>query len=235
MNCYLALGESDAVLVDTGLPVAEHEIVANLCELLEHRRLSVFPTRPVEFDSIGNIGAILQAGARRVWSDMPMNGLAGWQARYEPPPLGTDASWPLDSGVEFLPFPAELEVGERRLEVIQPELRMLMTAWLYDPASGTLFTSDMFSHVLAPAPGSWFLDGPDGTTVGQVAAHHAAKHHWLEGADGAKLAAWLEALLAERRVQTIAPTFGCVLSGRETVERHAELMLAALRRFRKQG
>ena len=93
----------------------------------------------------------------------------------------------------------------------------------------------MFSHVLAPAPGRWLLDRPDGTTVAQVAAHHVAKHHWLEAAEGAKLAAWLEALLAERRVETIAPTFGCVISGRETVERHAELMCAALRTCRIDG
>jgi hypothetical protein len=236
VSCYV-FEAAEPVLVDTGLPVLEQALLAQLAPIVGDRRLSVFPTRPVEFDSIGNMGAVLEAFAGlRVWSDMPMHGLAGWQARFELPPAEADSTWPPEAGVEWLGFPdsVELDGGERRLEVIQPELRMLMTAWIHDPKSRTLFTSDMFSHVLAPAPGIWRLtdDDRDDTTVDDVADHHLAKHHWLAGADGSRLAREVEAVFAAREIETIAPTFGCVLHGRRTVERHLALLLDALRRFR---
>src|SRR5712692_642 len=110
VNCFLFDAGDSVLLVDTGLPVIERTVLDQLRPLVRGRPLSIFPTRPVEFDSIGNMGAVLDAfPARRVWSDMPMEGLAGWPARFELPPEETDATWPPEAGVDFTGFPDHIE------------------------------------------------------------------------------------------------------------------------------
>jgi hypothetical protein len=172
--------------------------------------------------------------ASHVWSLMPMQQLAGFQPRFELPPEEADAAWSLDAGIEWADYPEAVEVdpqwpGARTLERIEPSLRLLNTVWLYDARSRTLFSSDSFSHVMPRADELFLSDGDaDTTSVAAVRDHLAAKLHWLPGADLAGIITEIAETFAERDIETIAPSYGCVISGAAVVERHLELMLRAL-------
>ena len=75
----------------------------------------------------------------------------------------------------------------------------------------------------------WFIDAAtDTTTYEQVRDHMLAKFDWLASAHTEKLCEQLTELFTEHDVETIAPQFGRIIRGRETVARHRDLVLAAL-------
>jgi hypothetical protein len=109
--------------------------------------------------------------------------------------------------------------------------RAARAPWLYDEATRTLFTSDSFSHVVPPAEAESCVlasGDPDPTTVEVVREHLRAKFAWLVGADVSGIRASVEAVFAEREIEIVAPSYGCVLQGRAVVERHLGLLLEAL-------
>src|SRR4051794_28546330 len=87
-NAYLLFEGTDGLLVDTGLPVHE----AALCEQLRtlvppDGSLSLLPTRAAEFDSIGNVAALLtQLPVRRVFSQsIDIHTVIAFDPRHELP------------------------------------------------------------------------------------------------------------------------------------------------------
>jgi flavorubredoxin len=119
---------------------------------------------------------------------------------------------------------------ERNVTVLPAPIRLLACAWLYDPATATLFTSDGFSHAHATDPGQRIVtEETDDTTVEDVLAHLSCKYDWLETANTGHPRRMLDEVFAQYAVDTIAPISGCVLSGRAVVERHRALLDEALR------
>src|ERR1700720_4279644 len=58
INCYLLLGE-DPILVDTGLPAHEREVIGQLRSVLPNNRSTAVFLSRAEWDCIGNLGAIM--------------------------------------------------------------------------------------------------------------------------------------------------------------------------------
>lgn len=124
----------------------------------------------------------------------------------------------------------------RELEVIQPVLRLLPTSWAFDHATGTLFTSDAFAHVQAapsdgvPSPEARRVTADAGTAL-DVAAHLFVKFEWLRQLpepESTYIADGVARVFEDYDVATIAPTHGCVIHGRELVQRHKDWLLKAI-------
>jgi flavorubredoxin len=99
---------------------------------------------------------------------------------------------------------------------------------LYDAATKTLFTSDMYTHTWREgAEGPWIIqDGDDDPTDFDHVRSFLlnTRYWWLEGVDTAKLRKGMNAILDKHDIETIAPGYGCVLRGRKTVEKHIKLV-----------
>src|SRR5215813_9308449 len=148
-NSYL-LTQSDAVLlIDTGFGKDEPAIRAQIEALTAPGlQLSLFPLRLNEFMSINNVEAF--AGHFNVEQCYTSN---------------PDAALWFDFGAKVdgrsilgaMPVTAvtradTIELGKqgRPIDVMQAPIRLIATRWLYDRATRTLFSSDLFTHVWRP-------------------------------------------------------------------------------------
>lgn len=216
VSCYL-LGEGDRhVLVDSGIALHEEAVLAQLAGLVPPGSpLSVFLTR-AEFDAFGNVGPIAEAyrvdslytgGVSNPFDAFDFVGLAGRgpgakiEIARQPPGFGID----LGPG--------------RRLEVLAPALRILATYWVFDTATGILFTSDAFGHHRPEQPADLH---------GAVREHLLAKFGWLRGADVEKIVASLDGIFGGRSIEVIAPGHGHPIVGSAEVQRHYRAMRSAI-------
>jgi len=224
LNAYLLVEGSKALVVDTSFPIVADAIVTQMRDFPIDELKIVF-TRVVEFDSIGNADLLIER-----W---PVSEI--WSHFYS-------RDWVYFRTMEALPFPppfkskvfgadGEIRIGKSRvLETINAKLKLLNAAWGYDAASRTLFTSDSFSHVLAPAPGvRQVTEESDTTTSEDVLAHLRAKFRWMEGANTRPLREFVTQVFERFDVEHLAPSIGCVISGRELVLRHRDFVNKALR------
>jgi flavorubredoxin len=180
-------------------------------------------SRCVEFDSVGNAERLLDA--------LPVRVLYGHYPPEEWVYIRTDPPATLPYEARMMAKRDKITLGpEREVLVLPAPLRLLACAWLYDPATATLFTSDGFSHVRAKDPTQRVVtEENDDTTLEDVLAHLSCKYDWLETANTGHPRGLLDEVFAEHEVDRIAPISGCVLSGRKVVERHREMLDEALR------
>jgi flavorubredoxin len=230
-NCYVLLEDERAVLIDTGVAAHASLIVEQLKAVVPARvPLSIFLTR-AELDCIGNVGPISE--------QLEVDGVfAG----------GNTNPFDAFDAVESARATIRVHVGKRTgqlpivisesrsLEVLDAPLRLLATYWVFDSATGTLFTSDSFGHQLVESP-----EDPRIVTDGDECDHDVVERHllakfgWIAEADTTLVRKGLEAVFADRDVEIIAPTNGCAIVGRAAVAAHYDAVQSALaRRSRRQ-
>jgi len=122
-----------------------------------------------------------------------------------------------------------IQLGQqgRTIDVLQAPIRLIATRWLYDRATRTLFSSDMFTHVWRPrAEGPWIVtDDSDTTTVGELRSFLLnTRYWWLEGAPTDTIRRGIGNVFDKFDVETIAPGYGCILHGRKVVARHFQML-----------
>jgi hypothetical protein len=234
-NSYLLTESDAAMLIDTGFGKDEQAIRAQIESLIAPRLpLSLFPLRLNEFMSINNVEAF--AGHFNVEQCYTSN---------------TDAALWFDFGAEAngrsilhsMPVTAvtrsdtiRLGRSSRPIGVMQAPIRLIATRWLYDRATRTLFSSDMFTHVWrARADGPWVVTEDDDATSPRELRSFLlnTRYWWLEGAPTDSIRRGIADVFERFDVETIAPGYGCVLRGRKVVARHVQMLdevLAALDR-----
>ncbi len=123
--------------------------------------------------------------------------------------------------------------GARTLDVLEPGIRLLQTVWLYERRSGTLFTSDAFGYALIPTgcTSRIIKEHNEGTSLPVVELGLEPTFGWLHNANVLPTCIALRRIFGKLDVQTIAPTVGCVLSGRNVVRRHVGMVLEILERW----
>jgi flavorubredoxin len=225
-NAYLLLEGRSGLLVDTTIPALEDIVVAQASAVGLHDVRIVF-TRGVEFDSVGNAEPLAQR--------LPVRAI---YAHFEP------AEWcyfRTDAGPETAQFerhafphgqwPLTLTVSDgREVSLINARLKLLATVWAYDHMTKTLFTSDAFSHTLGRDDQERLVTvETDHTTLEMARRHLLLKFDWLEDADTEPLCDFVDEVLEEYDVETIAPSHGCILQGRPVVERHVDMVKTVLR------
>ena len=122
----------------------------------------------------------------------------------------------------------------RPVVVYQAPIRLIATRWIYDEATKTMFTSDMFTHTWRDRPdGPWIIqDGDDDPTDFDHVRSFLlnTRYWWLEGVDTAKLRTGIDKILSKHDIETIAPGYGCILRGKKTVAKHIKFVDDVLNR-----
>jgi flavorubredoxin len=110
---------------------------------------------------------------------------------------------------------------------MQAPIRLIATRWLYDRATRTLFSSDLFTHVWRDrASGPWTVtDDDDTTTLPELRSFMLnTRYWWLEGAPTDSIRRGIGDVFDKYDVETIAPGYGCILRGRKVVARHYRML-----------
>jgi hypothetical protein len=237
INCYLLKHGNRFLMLDTGFKYHREDILRQLTALTDAQsELTLFPLRMNEFMSLSNTMSIAThfkvAGCLSVLRDAAYH--VDLESLDEAHILAANQHLKtiLISGNEQLFVGDD---GARPIQLFQSPIRLIATRWVYDPLTRTLFTSDMFSGLWgADQNEQWIVSDSesDTTTVDDVASFLLnTRYWWLEGAGTDKLRRGLASIFEKYDIETIAPGYGKILSGRAVVTRHYNLLDAAIRRL----
>ena len=225
-NSYLLTQPDAAMLIDTGFGKDEATIRTQIESLIAPGLpLSMFPLRLNEFMSINNVASF--AGHFNVetcytsnidaalWFDFGARG-------------GRDILSSMKVTAVTRADTITLGKAGRAIDVMQAPIRLIATRWLYDRTTRTLFSSDMFTHLWRDdATGPWIITDADNdpTTLRDVRSFMLnTRYWWLEGAPTDSIRRGIGAVFDRYDIETIAPGYGCILSGRNVVERHYRML-----------
>jgi len=234
-NSYLLTQSDAAMLIDTGFGKDEPAIRAQIDSLIAPGLpLSLFPLRLNEFMSINNVEAF--AGHFNVETCYTSNVDAALWFDFGAKANGRSI---LESmKVTAVTRADTIKLGQhgRAIDVMQAPIRLIATRWLYDRATRTLFSSDMFTHVWRPrTDGPWIVTDDDDTTSARELRSFLlnTRYWWLEGAPTDSIRRGIADVFAKCDVETIAPGYGCILHGRAVVARHVAMLDDVLARLDK--
>jgi flavorubredoxin len=232
INAYLAIEDGHAVLMDTGFTTQETLLRKMLDGLLPvGTRLTIWSLRIGEFASVCNIRTVVEnydvdtlcagQGNPTVWVDF----------RPDLAPYGTDVGQGALGEIEERVISAgdQVPVGSagRVLNALDATLRLLPTHWAWDEQTHTLFTADAFTHAWRETDeGPWTITADDDPTTpeGIWDYYTQSRFWWLPGARTETLRSGIAEVFATHDVETIAPSFGCIIRGRDAVKRHVRIM-----------
>ena len=174
-NSYLLTQPDAAMLIDTGFGKDEPTIRAQIESLIAPGLpLSMFPLRLNEFMSINNVESF--AGHFNVETCYTSNIDAALWFDFGAKAEGRDILKSMKVTAVTRADTIQLGKSERAIDVMQAPIRLIATRWLYDRATRTLFSSDMFTHVWRDtATGPWIVTEADNdsTSLARRALVHA--------------------------------------------------------------
>jgi flavorubredoxin len=227
-NIYLLRQPDAAWLIDTGFGGDEATLRTQIESLIgRDLPLSLLPLRLNEFMSIQNIDPFtVYFNVKECFTGNP--DAAFWFDFG----AGSDSGQDTLSRLKVTTIGREetIEIGAlgRPVTVYQAPIRLIATRWIYDAATKTMFTSDMFTHTWRDTPdGPWIIeDGDDDPTDFDHVRSFLlnTRYWWLEGVDTATLRRGMDKILSKHDIETIAPGYGCILRGKKTVEKHMQLV-----------
>jgi hypothetical protein len=226
-NCYLLTQPDGAMLIDTGFGKDEPAIRSQIEQLIAPGLpLSMFPLRLNEFMSINNVESFAaHFNVETCYTSNPDAALwFDFGAR-------EDGRGLLDSmNVTAVTRADAIRLGKlgREIDVMQAPIRLIATRWLYDRATRTLFSSDLFTHLWREtATGPWIVTDADNdpTSARDIRSFMLnTRYWWLEGAPTDSIRRGIGEVFDKYDVETIAPGYGCVLRGRNVVARHYAML-----------
>jgi hypothetical protein len=225
-NSYLLTQPDAAMLIDTGFGKDEATIRGQIEALIAAGLpLSMFPLRLNEFMSINNVASF--AGHFNIdqcytsnpdaalWFDF---GDAG----------GRDILSAMKVTAVTRADTIALGKSVRTIDVMQAPIRLIATRWLYDRATKTLFSSDMFTHVWRDTEtGPWIVTDSDNdsTSPRDVRSFMLnTRYWWLEGAPTDSIRRGIGNVFDKFDIECIAPGYGAILRGRNVVARHYKML-----------
>jgi hypothetical protein len=226
-NSYLLTQPDGAMLIDTGFGKDEPVIRAQIESLIAPGLpLSMFPLRLNEFMSINNVESFAaHFNVETCYTSNPDAALwFDFGAREDGRSL-------LDSmSVTAVTRADTIRLGKvgREIDVMQAPIRLIATRWLYDRATRTLFSSDLFTHLWRErATGPWVVTDADNdpTATNDIRSFMLnTRYWWLEGAPTDSIRRGIGEIFDKYDVETIAPGYGCILRGRNVVARHYAML-----------
>jgi flavorubredoxin len=225
-NSYLLTQSDAALLIDTGFGKDEPAIRSQIESLIAPRSpLSLFPLRLNEFMSINNVETF--AGHFNVEQCYTSNIDAALWFDFGAKTDGRDILEAMKVVAVTRADTIQLGKQGRAIDVMQAPIRLIATRWLYDRATKTLFSSDLFTHVWRDrAEGPWIVtDDDDKTTARELRSFMLnTRYWWLEGAPTDSIRRGIGNVFDTYDIETIAPGYGCVLRGRDVVARHYKML-----------
>jgi hypothetical protein len=225
-NCFLLKQPDTAMLIDTGFGKDEPAIRGQIEALIAPGSpLSLFPLRLNEFMSINNVESF--AGHFNVETCYTSNPDAALWFDFGAQADGRDILESMNVTAVTRADTIKLGKQDRIVDVMQAPIRLIATRWLYDRATRTLFSSDMFTHVWRQrADGPWIItEDDDATTPGELRSFMLnTRYWWLEGAPTDSIRRGIANVFEKYDVETLAPGYGCILRGRNVVARHVQML-----------
>ncbi|MBV8826375.1 MAG: hypothetical protein JO220_15410 [Hyphomicrobiales bacterium] len=226
-NSYLLTEPDAAMLIDTGFGKDEPTIRAQIESLIAPGLpLSLFPLRLNEFMSINNVETF--AGHFNVETCYTSNIDAALWFDFGAKTDGRDVLASMKVTAVTRSDVIKLGAGGRTIEVYNAPIRLIATRWLYDRATRTLFSSDLFTHVWRDAEtGPWVVIDADNdpTSLADVRSFMLnTRYWWLEGAPTDAIRRGIDKIFDTCDIETIAPGYGCILRGRNVVARHYRML-----------
>jgi len=226
-NSYLLTQGDAAMLIDTGFGKDEPVIRAQIERMIAPGLpLSMFPLRLNEFMSVNNVESFAaHFNIDQCYTSNPDAAL--WFD------FGTTANGRgiLDEmKVTAVTRADTIELGQagRAIDVMQAPIRLIATRWLYDRATRTLFSSDMFTHTWRDSEtGPWIVTDTDddSTSLRDVRSFMLnTRYWWLEGVTTDSMRRGIGDIFDKYDIETIAPGYGCILRGRKVVARHYRML-----------
>ena len=227
-NCYLLKEGDRALLLDTGYAVHEQDILDQLGALIEFdTELSLFPLRINEFMSVSNAIAIAKRfNVVECFSNVP--DIEDW-IEFETL-LGQERNPILTTTIIGRGDHSRQSMGTGRiLDILNAPIRLISTRWIYDKASKTLFSSDMFSHIWSDREdGPWLLDDNELDDVTDFPFVRSfllnTRYWWIEGANMTPIRKAVSRVYDRFDIDIIAPGYGSILCGRGHVDRQFEVL-----------
>jgi flavorubredoxin len=226
-NSYLLTQPDAAMLIDTGFGKDEPVIRAEIEQLIAPGLpLSMFPLRLNEFMSINNVESF--AGHFNVETCYASNIDAALWFDFGAKAEGRDILKSMKVTAVSRAETIELGKAGRTIDVMNAPIRLIATRWLYDHATRTLFSSDLFTHLWRDGEsGPWIvtdLDN-DSTALADVRSFMLnTRYWWLEGAPTDSIRRGIGTIFDKYDIETIAPGYGCILRGRNLIERHYRML-----------
>jgi len=226
-NSYLVTEPDAAMLIDTGFGKDEPTIRGQIESLIAPSLpLSLFPLRLNEFMSINNVETF--AGHFNVNTCYTGNIDAALWFDFGSQADGRDILASMKVTAVSRADVIKLGTGGRAIDVMNAPIRLIATRWLYDRATRTLFSSDLFTHLWREAEtGPWVVTDADNdpTSIRDVRSFMLnTRYWWLEGAPADAIRRGIGNVFDKYDIETIAPGYGCILSGRNVVERHYRML-----------
>ena len=184
-NCYLLTQPDGAMLIDTGFGKDEPAIRAQIEQLIAPGLpFSMFPLCLNEFMSINNVESFAaHFNVETCYTSNPDAALwFDFGAREDGRSLLDRMS------VTAVTRADTIRLGKlgREIDVMQAPIRLIATRWLYDRATRTLFSSDLFTHLWREsATGPWVVTDADNdpTATRDIRSFMLnTRYWWLEGA-----------------------------------------------------
>lgn len=235
-NCYVVRGDSEAIIVDTGVARHEQELRAGFEHVLAGTRVRSLTTTRYEPDTLINLPWIV--------SDFEISAVYGGGRTGGSKPL--DYFDAFDTGnaaaiveaasgrrLSLMPRGGLVGSGDVMLESSPTPLFVLETFWLYDAVSRSLFTSDSWAFVTTETRGASPIT-EDGSALDEERIFEyltAPRFDWLVGCDYAKVVDELRSLYDSRVIDRICPSTGCIIEGQELVRHVFERTIAVVERL----
>jgi hypothetical protein len=226
-NSYLLTEPDVAMLIDTGFGKDEPTIRAQIESLIAPGLpLSLFPLRLNEFMSINNVETF--AGHFNVETCYTSNIDAALWFDFGAKTDGRDTLASMKVTAVTRSDVINLGAGGRAIDVMNAPIRLIATRWLYDRATRTLFSSDLFTHVWRDVEtGPWVVTDADNDPTSQSDVRSFmlnTRYWWLEGAPTDAIRRGIDKIFDTCDIETIAPGYGCILRGRNVVARHYRML-----------
>jgi hypothetical protein len=226
-NSYLLREDDGALLVDTGFGKDEPTIRVQVESLIAPgSQLSLFPLRLNEFMSINNVESF--ASHFNVDRCYTNNIDAALWFDFGAKEDGRNI---LDSmNVVAVGRVDTIELGKhgRAIDVVHAPIRLIATRWLYDRATKTLFSSDLFTHIWRDSPtGPWIVNETDNDSTSERDLRSFmlnTRYWWLEGAPTDSIRRGIANVFDKWDIETIAPGYGCILRGKKLIARHYQML-----------
>jgi flavorubredoxin len=226
-NSYLLTQGDAAMLIDTGFGKDEPVIRAQIEQLIAPKLpLSMFPLRLNEFMSINNVESF--AAHFNIDQCYTSNPDAALWFDFGAEPNGRSILDAMKVTAVTRADTIQLGKAGRAIDVMQAPIRLIATRWLYDRATRTLFSSDMFTHVWRDSEtGPWIVNDTDddSTSARDIRSFMLnTRYWWLEGVSTDSMRRGIGEIFDKHDIETIAPGYGCILRGRKVVARHYRML-----------
>ena len=234
-QCYVLRDGGQFLMLDGGLPVHRAEISAGVAALVgdSHQRRFIMSRR--ELDTILNLPWLahdFQFQTLYCGGDLsPID----FFEKMDDESFDQQIKTLVDTPFDFLKPGSLGNIGRLELEMLRGALMVLPTFWFYEKTTRTLFSSDCWGFVPITVASASSVRTPADAELSadRVEKFLSMKFDWLASINNAPLIADLQAVFANRVVDRICPTSGCVVEGRAAVERLVDQTFEALKTMAK--